>query len=160
MKKHWLNTNQATINKAFMAFAMHHFSKYKGCGEAETYPEIDENGCLAYVYEVSSHFQSSWSDSDVLTHENKFYGKEFDQIVRFYVGLVIPRLQTRHVDAIAQLVKPAMTECHHSCSSDWYTQIRFNAKTITLRQVAEIATAYLKEHMMYREKDEFVKNIN
>lgn len=157
MKKHWINTNQTAINNAFMTFANHNFSKYKGCGDAETYPEINEDGCLAYVYEVSNHFQSSWSDSDVLTHDNKFYDKEFDQAVRFYVGLVVPCLKHCHVDAIAQLVKPAMTECHHSCSSDWYTQIRFNAKIITLPQVAELATAYLKEHMMYREKDEFIK---
>lgn len=158
MKKYWINTNQFAINKAFMAFATHIFSKYKGCGGAETYAEIDKDGRLAYVYEVSNHFQSSWSNSDVLTHDNKFYKEEFDRVVRFYVGLVVPFLKKQHVAAIAELVKPAMTECHHSCSSDWYTRIDFHAKIITLNQVVEIATHYLKRNMMYREKDEFVKN--
>ena len=160
MEKRWVNTNQFAINKAFMAFASHNFSKYKGCGGAETFPEIDKDGRLAYVYEVSNHFQSSWSNSDVLTHDNKFYAEEFDRVVRFYIGLVVPCLKKQHVAAIADLVKPAMAECHHSCSSDWYTRIDFNAKIITLSQVVEIATHYLKENKMYREKDEFVKNNN
>jgi len=158
MKKYWVNTNQIAINKAFMAFATHVFSKYKGCGGAETYAEIDKHGRLAYVYEVSNHFQSSWSNSDVLTHDNKFYAEEFDRTVRFYVGLVVPFLKKRHVAAIANLVKSAMSECHHSYSSDWYTRIDFTAKIITLSQVVEIATQYLQENMLYREKNEFVAN--
>lgn len=157
MEKRWVNTDQFVINKAFMAFAKHNFSKYKGCCGSETYAEIDKQGRLAYVYEVSNHFQSSWSNSDVMTYDNKFYKDEFDKTVRFYVGLVVPRLKKRHVAAIANLVMPAMSECHHSYSSDWYTRIDFNGRVITLSKVVEIATQYLKENMMYREKDEFVK---
>lgn len=157
MEKRWVNTNQPAINKAFMVFAKNNFSKYQGYTCAETYPEIDKEGRLAYVYEVSNHFQSSWSNSDVMTHDRKFDAEELDKVVRFYVGLVVPRLKKSHVAGIAQLVKNAMSEAHHSYSSDWYTTIDFDAKTITLSQVVEISTHYLKENMIYREKSEFVK---
>lgn len=158
MEKRWVNTNKESINKAFMSYARHTFSKYKGNICTETYAEIDKEGRLAYVYEVSSHFQSSWSNSDVLTNEKKFYPKELDRVVRFYVGLVIPFLKKSHVAAISKRVKLAMVESHHSKTSDWYTTVSFDSKSIHLSQVVEIATQYLKENLMYREKKEYLKN--
>lgn len=157
MEKRWINTNQAAINKAFMTYARHTFSKYKGNICAETYAEIDKEGRLAYVYEVSNHFQSSWSNSDVLTMEKKFYPEELDRAVRFYVGLVIPGLKKLHVASISKRVVFAMRESHHSNSSDWYTTISFDAKSIHLSQVTEIATQYLKSKMLFREKKEYTK---
>jgi hypothetical protein len=157
MEKRWVNTNQEAINKAFMSYARHTFSKYKGNVCAETYAEIDKQGRLAYVYEVSNHFQSSWSNSDVLTNDKKFYPEELDTVVRFYVGLVVPRLKKLQVAAIAERVKWVMVESHHSNSSDWYTTISFDAKSIHLTKVIEIATQYLKDNLMYREKTEYTK---
>lgn len=156
MIKYWVNTNKSSVNNAFMAFARNKFSKYKGCCNAETYAEINKEGSLAYVYEVSNHFQSTWSDSDVLTFDNKFSKNELYEVVRFYVGLIVPHLKKRHTTAIANLVITAMSEQPHSNSSDWYITLSFYAKIISFTQVAKIATDYLKDKMIYREKNEFI----
>lgn len=156
MTKYWVNTNQPVITKAFMKFAHNTFSKYKGCDAYETYAEIDDKGRLAYVYEVSNHYQSSWTGRNEMTHESMCNYEELDRVVRFYVGLVVPKLKKEHVAVISQLVKSAMTTQHHKNKCDWYNTYGFDSKAIELTQITEIVVAYLKEHSMYREKTEYV----
>jgi hypothetical protein len=157
MEKRWVNTNQPAINKAFMSYAKHTFSKYKGCDGYETYAEIDKNGRLAYVYEVSNHYQSSWTGRNEMTCENMCDYEELNQVVRFYVGLVVPRLKKEHVAAISQLVTFTMKPEHHSNRSDWYNTYGFDCRSVEFVRVAEIATQYLKDNLMYREKNEYTK---
>ena len=156
MTKYWVNTNQSVITKAFMKFAHNTFSKHRGGYGYETYPEIDSKGRLSYVYQVSDHYQSSWTGGDDITYEKMCDYTELDRIVRFYVGLVVPKLKKDYVAEIAQLVKAAMKTYTHGYKSEWYNTYGFDCDAIELTQITEIVVAYLKERSMYREKTEYV----
>lgn len=157
MEKRWVNTNQPAINKAFMAFAKANFSKYRGGDGYETYPELDNKGRLSYVFQVSDHYHSSWTGGNDITYENMCDYEELDRVVRFYVGLVVPRLKKEHVGEISQLVKASMRTESHGYKGEWYNTYGFDCTAIEFTRITEIATHYLKEHQMYREKTEYTK---
>lgn len=163
MKKYWINDNQEVINTAFMKWAKLNFAKWRSRGAYyETYPEIskDENGKLrlAYVYEVSNHYQSSYTGHDEITYEKMCDYEEMDRVVRFYVGLLIPRLKSEYVCEIASLVKGAMKTSNHSHDgSDWYTTYSYDCDAVSLSRIVDISVDYLKEHSMYRDKAEYVR---
>lgn len=161
MKKYWVNDNQEAVNNAFMKWAKHSFAKWRG-GEFETYPEISKNSNdelrLAYVYEVSDHYQSSYTGRDEMTYERKCDYVEMLRVVRFYIGLLVPRLRTENVNEIAYLVRAAMATTFHGYdSSDWYNTYGYDCDAISLKRLTEITIEYLKERSMYREKTEFIR---
>lgn len=159
MTKHWVNTNQGSINAAFQAYIKNNFSHLNGRCDADSYAELNSEGRLAYVYMVSDHYQSSYTNQESDTYENDYNYDHHNRMVRFYVGLVVPKLKKEHISAIALLVQAEMKTAFHGYnSSDWYHTYGFECKAINVTKVAEIAQKYLEEKGMYRDKDVFVKN--
>lgn len=159
MTKHWINTNQGSINAAFSSYTKNNFRQVNGRCDDDSYVDLNSEGRLAYVYMVSDHYQSSYTNQESDTYESHYNYDHHNRMVRFYVGLVVPKLKKDHVCAIALLVQAEMkTEFYRYDASDWYHTYGFECKAINVTRVTEIVKYYLEEKGMYRDKDVFIKN--
>lgn len=165
MKKFWVNDNQTAIEAAFNVWSRQFFPQGRGSQDHETYPKIKmqylkdlHSKTLAYVYQYATSYDEDHADNgflhtdDVTVNDNYFSQKELHRIVRFYVGLLVPRLPKRHVNAIARLIDLEMTDSHHHSQGSGTSIYTFNARSINLARVVAITQAYLQINGIYRSK--------
>jgi len=153
MKKHWLQNDKQAIKKSFLTF-----SKEKVNGDVpETYSLIDDNNNLCYFYQTSNRFQSSWSNSDVTTCHSYYSREQLKWIIRVYIGLLVPRLKSKYVGALSEIVLNSMKKGDGKNINLWYDSYSYDSVTLDYPSIANIAESYLKQHDLFREKNEFNK---
>lgn len=156
-KKYWINKNIEKIEHSFNLFVSHNMK----ASEWDSVPHATafiEKSVLFYKFLIRYICRSSYEGNEDTYSDMNMYSKEqLSSLIRFLIGLMVPKLKKKHVLKISEIVLNSMKYKIGNFKVLWYESYEYENRVINISDVYSIIETYLKNNNIYREKNEFIK---